>query len=99
MHRVSLQRVDRCSMRYQFEVREPFLDPAVVNYALNVDAGALVRVIDGLPVGKAPLRDLYDLYPDALPTSIRNRGKMPFDGGAGLDVSPQNSAWKRRFDD
>ena len=99
MHRVSLQRVDRSSMRYQVEVREPFLDPAVVNYALNVDADALVRVIDGLPVGKSPLRDLYDLYPDALPTSIRNRGKMPFDGGAGLDVSPQNSAWKRRFED
>ena len=99
MHRVSLQRVDRCSMRYQVEVREPFLDPAVVNYALSIDAEALVRVIDGLPVGKAPLRDLYDLYPDALPTSIRNRGKMPFDGGAGLDVSPQNSAWKRRFEE
>ena len=99
MHRVSLQRVDRCSMRYQVEVREPFLDPAVVNYALNIDADALVRVIDGLPVGKSPLRDLYDLYPDALPASIRNRGKMPFDGGAGLDVSPQNSAWKRRFEE
>ncbi len=99
MHRVSLQRVDRCSMRYQVEVREPFLDPAVVNYALNIDAGALVREIDGMPVGKSPLRDLYDLYPDTLPVSIRNRGKMPFDGGAGLDVSPQNSSWKRRFNE
>ena len=99
MHRVSLQRVDRTSMRYQLEVREPFLDPAVVNYALNIDAADLVRVIDGIPVGKSPLRDLYDLYPDELPTMIRNRGKMPFDGGAGLDVSPQNSAWKRRFEE
>ncbi len=99
MHRVSLQRVDRCSMRYQVEVREPFLDPAVVNYALNVDASALVREIDGVPVGKSPLRDLYDLYPDELPISIRNRSKMPFDGGAGLDVSPQNSSWKRRFNE
>jgi asparagine synthase (glutamine-hydrolysing) len=58
-----------------------------------------VRVIDGLPVGKSPLRDLYDLYPAELPTMIRNRGKMPFDGGAGLDVSPQNSSWKRRFEE
>ncbi len=99
MHRVSLQRVDRCSMRYQVEVREPFLDPAVVNYALNIDASDLVRVIDGLPVGKSPLRDLYDLYPAELPVSIRNRSKMPFDGGAGLDVSPQNSSWKRRFEE
>src|SRR6185437_79360 len=32
MHRVSLQRVDRCAMAHQVEMREPFLDPAVVNY-------------------------------------------------------------------
>ncbi|HZD90514.1 MAG TPA: asparagine synthetase B [Pseudolabrys sp.] len=99
MHRVSLQRVDRCSMRYQVEMREPFLDPAVVNYALGLDAADLVREIDGMPVGKSPLRDLYDLYPNELPVAIRNRGKMPFDGGAGLDVTPQDSAWKRRFND
>ena len=40
MNRVSLQRVDRCSMRYQVETREPFLDPAVVKYALNLDVSA-----------------------------------------------------------
>ena len=99
MHRVSLQRVDRCSMRHALEMREPFLDPAVVDYALGVDAGDLVRMIDGTPVGKQPLRDLYNLYPASLPTCIRDRGKLPFDGGAGLDVSPQNSAWKRRFNE
>jgi asparagine synthase (glutamine-hydrolysing) len=97
MHRVSLQRVDRCSMRHQVETREPFLDPAVVNYALSIDASALVREVDGLPRGKAPLRDLYDLYPDALPRAIRDRSKVPFGEGAGLDVTPQDSAWKERF--
>lgn len=97
MHRVSLQRVDRCSMHHQVETREPFLDPAVVNYALNIDAPALVREVDGLPRGKAALRDLYDLYPDELPASIRDRAKVPFGEGAGLDVSPQDSAWKARF--
>jgi asparagine synthase (glutamine-hydrolysing) len=97
MSRVSLQRVDRCSMRYQVETREPFLDPAVVNYALNLDAAALVRDLNGLPTGKAPLRDLYDLYPDQLPALIRDRTKVPFGEGTGLDVSPQDSAWKRRF--
>jgi asparagine synthase (glutamine-hydrolysing) len=99
MHRVSLQRVDRCSMRHQVETREPFLDPAVVHYALNVEASALVREVDGLPRGKAALRDLYDLYPNELPVSIRDRVKLPFAEGAGLDVSPQDSAWKTCFND
>ena len=40
MHRVSLQRVDRCSMRFQLETREPFLDPSVANYALSLIDGA-----------------------------------------------------------
>ena len=98
MNRVSLQRVDRCAMRYQIETREPFLDPSVVNYALGLDAGALVRDLNGLPTGKMPLRDLYNLYPDQLPSSIRDRTKIPFGEGAGLDVSERNSDWKRRFD-
>ncbi len=99
MHRVSLQRVDRCSMRHQVETREPFLDPSVVKYALNIDAAAMVREVDGLPRGKAALRDVYDLYPDTLPSSIRDRTKVPFGEGAGLDVSPQDLAWKARFNE
>ena len=99
MHRISLQRVDRCSMHHQVEMREPFLDPSVVRYALGLDAGALVQDVSGQPRGKAPLRDLYNLYPNVLPRSIRDRTKIPFGEGAGLDVTPRNSAWKRRFDD
>ena len=38
MHRTNLQRVDRCSMRFAVEVREPFLDPRVVAHALSLDA-------------------------------------------------------------
>ncbi len=87
MHRVSLQRVDRCSMRHQVEMREPFLDPTVVKYALGLDAVALVKEVDGVPRGKAPLRDIYNLYPDLLPRSIRDRTKVPFGEGAGLDVA------------
>ena len=98
MHRVSLQRVDRCSMRHQVETREPFLDLSVVNYALGLEPSALVRDMNGLPTGKMPLRELYDLYPAQLPTSIRDRGKVPFGEGAGLDATPQTSAWKQRFD-
>jgi asparagine synthase (glutamine-hydrolysing) len=98
MNRVSLQRVDRCSMRYEIETREPFLDPSVVNYALGLDPSALVRDLRGLATGKMPLRDLYDLYPNELPASIRDRTKVLFSEGAGLDVSPKNSPWKQRFE-
>ena len=98
MHRVSLQRVDRCAMRHAVEMREPFLDPAVVNHALGLKPSALVRELNGLPSGKMPLRELYDLHPDQLPTSIRNRSKVPIGEGAGLDVTAEDAGWKRRFD-
>lgn len=97
MHRVSLQRVDRCSMRHQVETREPFLDPAVVGYALGLTADALVDGCSGLPRGKVALRSLYDLHPQ-LPRMIRDRAKVPFGEGAGLAVTPSDSGWKRRFD-
>ncbi|MFA6265391.1 MAG: asparagine synthase-related protein [Pseudolabrys sp.] len=96
MHRVSLQRVDRTSMRHSLEMREPFLDPAVVNYALGLDASALVRDVNGLPTGKMPLRDLYDLYPGELPSIIRDRTKVPFGEGAGLDTG--KDGWMRGFE-
>jgi asparagine synthase (glutamine-hydrolysing) len=86
-------------MRHQVETREPFLDPSVVNYALGLDATALVQQVDGLPRGKAPLRDIYNLYPDQLPRAIRDRAKIPFGEGAGLDVTPEESAWKCRFNE
>lgn len=99
MHRISLQRVDRCSMRYQLETREPFLDPSIVNFALNADPSALVSDVDGRTVGKRVLREIYDLYPDELPALIRNRTKVPFGEGAGLDATPESSSWKLRFKD
>jgi len=99
MHRVSLQRVDRCSMRYQVETREPFLDPSVANYALNLDGGALVSEIGGMAVGKLILREIYNLYPSELPAAIRDRTKVPFGEGAGLDATPEASNWKMRFNE
>ena len=84
MHRVSLQRVDRCSMRHQVETREPFLDPAVVNYALGFDPPALVGEVGGLPRGKAALRDSTTSIRNCR-RSIRDRAKVPFGEGAGLE--------------
>jgi asparagine synthase (glutamine-hydrolysing) len=99
MHRISLQRVDRCSMHHQLETREPFLDPSVVNFALNADPSALVGNVGGNMVGKKILREIYDLYPDELPALIRDRTKVPFGEGAGLDATPEGSSWKARFND
>ena len=86
-------------MRYQVEAREPFLDPSVVNFALNVDPAALVANVGGKVFGKCILRQLYDLYPDELPALIRDRTKVPFGEGAGLDATPEGSSWKARFNE
>ena len=92
MHRSNLQRLDRASMRWAVEAREPFLDPEVVNHALGLEAYALVSPAG---VGKAPLRALFDLYPDALPGLIRDRAKAPLNEGTGLDASQTDSPWAR----
>jgi asparagine synthase (glutamine-hydrolysing) len=94
MHRSNLQRIDRCGMRFQVEVREPFLDPTMVDYAFNLRGSALVQNIDGHAKGKAPLRTLYDLYPQQLPISIRDRVKIPLNEGSGFDISYTNSSWR-----
>jgi asparagine synthase (glutamine-hydrolysing) len=99
MNRVNLQRVDRCSMRYQIEMREPFLDPAIANYALNLGAGALVRDVNGKATGKAALRDVYNLYPDTLPASIRDRSKVPFGATAIREEASEDLSWKARFEE
>jgi asparagine synthase (glutamine-hydrolysing) len=98
MHRANLQRVDRCSMRFQLEIREPFLDQTVVSYAAALDRSALVRRFgSAAPVGKAPLRALYDLYPSQLPICIRDREKMLFNEGADGDV--ERSGWLGLFEE
>ena len=96
MHRANLQRVDRCSMQFQLEIREPFLDQAVVGYASELDESALVKQTGDGAVGKAPLRALYDLYPSELPTFIRDRQKMLFHEGAAGDV--EGSGWLDLFE-
>jgi asparagine synthase (glutamine-hydrolysing) len=82
MHRANLQRVDRCSMRFELEVREPFLDRSVVAYARQLDGSALIGRKGTHHLGKAALRAIYDLYPESLPGMIRDRKKLLFDEGA-----------------
>ncbi len=99
MNRISLQRVDRCSMHHSIETRVPFLDPTLANYARKLEADALVRFADGRLTGKAALRDLFDIYPKDLPRIIRDRSKILFSEGAGLKATPQEYAWDDRFED
>ncbi len=96
MHRANLQRVDRCSMQFQLEIREPFLDQTVVGYASELGESALLKRLGDAPVGKAPLRALYDLYPSQLPACIRDRQKMLFHEGAGGDA--EGSGWLNLFE-
>lgn len=96
MHRANLQRVDRCSMRFQLEIREPFLDQSLVAFATGLDRSALLQQTVGALVGKAPLRNLYDLYPSQLPTFIRDRRKALFHEGAGASV--EQSGWLDLFE-
>jgi asparagine synthase (glutamine-hydrolysing) len=99
MNRTNLQRVDRCSMQFQLEARVPFLDPSIIVYALGLDASALVKEFDGVPRGKMPLRELYDLYPSQLPVEIRDRTKIPFNVGAGIDKGDCDSPWFHQAQD
>jgi asparagine synthase (glutamine-hydrolysing) len=97
MHRANLQRVDRCSMRFQLEIREPFLDQLVVGYASELDGSALVKQMGDARIGKVPLRALYDLYTSELPAIIRDRQKMLFHEGADGDV--EDSGWLDLFEE
>ena len=99
MHRTSLQRVDRCAMKFQLEVREPFLDPSIAVFAMELDGSALVQDINGVPKGKMPLRNLYELYPNELPASIRDREKLPFNEGAGIGNDGPGSQWQTLISD
>jgi len=95
MHRANLQRVDRCSMRFQLEIREPFLDQSVVACTAGLGKADLLARAGDAVVGKAPLRALYNLYPAELPACIRDRQKLPFHEGAG--ASDEN-IWLDLFD-
>jgi asparagine synthase (glutamine-hydrolysing) len=93
MHKTNLQRLDRCGMRFQLETRHPFLDPGLIDYALGLAGADLSPLVEGRPRGKAPLRSLYDLYPDQLPRPIRDRRKLPLAIGAGVDAGPDAAPW------
>ena len=67
-----LHKVDTASMAYSLEVREPFLDPAVVEYASRLPTRYKLERRDRKRV-------LIDAHRDLLPAGIAERPKMGFE--------------------
>ena len=81
LHKTQLQRVDRTAMKHTLEVRVPFLDQAVAEYALNAPPESKIVRIGNAIVTKFLLRQAYK---DILPDYITTREKAVFSYGAGF---------------
>ena len=81
---------------FELEIREPLLDATLANYAMRLEPSSLLKMVDGRLRGKQPLRDIYDLYPAELPILIRDRQKIAFDAGSGVDAD--GAAWRDLFE-
>jgi asparagine synthase (glutamine-hydrolysing) len=66
-----LAKVDRSSMAHSLEVRSPFLDPAVVDFALRLPYAFKQK-------GTLRKRIMYDAFNDLLPDQVFRRPKMGF---------------------
>jgi asparagine synthase (glutamine-hydrolysing) len=74
-------RVDRATMAHSIEARVPFLDPMVVEHAINLPVSALLRHEGGRVVEKWILRKAVE---HLLPPEITWRIKVAFDHGSGI---------------
>lgn len=92
LHRTQLQRVDRTSMRFTEEVRAPFLDTALVDYALSIPAKFKVRD----KITKWILRKAME---SELPDYICWRKKVVMSEGAGYKGNGPNSGMFDEFID
>jgi asparagine synthase (glutamine-hydrolysing) len=73
------------------EVRQPFLDPEVNEFAMNLDPRYDVQEERGEVWGKWILRKAYE---DVLPPEIRWRDKNPIEVGSGTTILPKFMAEK-----
>ncbi|PJC24206.1 asparagine synthase (glutamine-hydrolyzing) [Candidatus Uhrbacteria bacterium CG_4_9_14_0_2_um_filter_41_50] len=81
LHRTQLQRVDRTSMAFTTEVREPFLDKDLVKFVLTIPLALKVWRENGKVVSKYILRKAMQ---DRLPQYIYDREKVVLSEGAGF---------------
>lgn len=88
LYRTQLLRIDRTGMRYGVEIREPFLDRELVEYALSIPPSMKVsRLIDGRFTTKFILREAFK---DLLPDYIYSRDKQTMMDGAGIGEVDKN---------
>jgi asparagine synthase (glutamine-hydrolysing) len=81
LYRTQLLRIDKTGMNFAVEIREPFLDRELVEYALNIPPRMKVAVDQkGRKVTKFILREAFK---DILPEYIYDRPKMTLLEGAG----------------
>ncbi len=81
LNRTQFQRVDRTSMHFTIEVRVPFFDDKVVEFARSLPVRMNIKEIDGQKVEKYILRRAME---DRLPPYICNRRKVVLSEGAGF---------------
>lgn len=82
LYRTQLLRIDKTGMKYAVEVREPFLDRRLVEYALNIHPSLKIANDSfGEIMTKFILREAFK---DILPNYIYKRKKMTLMEGAGI---------------
>jgi asparagine synthase (glutamine-hydrolysing) len=90
LHKTQLQRVDRCAMHHALEVRVPFLDRAILDFALRLPVSHLVDLdAPGPTANKRIMRHLYRYYPE-IPLSFASREKVVFVDGSGMGDNGPN---------
>ncbi|MEA5006474.1 MAG: asparagine synthase-related protein [Rikenellaceae bacterium] len=88
LYRTQLLRIDRTGMRYGVEIREPFLDRELVEYALNIPPSMKIsRLLDGRFTTKFILREAFK---ELLPDYIYSRDKQTMMDGAGIGEVDKN---------
>lgn len=83
LERGHLLRVDRLAMKHTIEVRSPFLDNAMVDFALSLPWSYKIHKENHNIITKYLLRKVAAQF---LPEYIVRRYKVPFHTGAGIDV-------------
>lgn len=81
LYRTQLLRIDRVGMAFHVEVREPFMDNQLVNYAVGLKRDYKINRINGKILTKYILREAFK---DILPEEIYLRDKQTIMAGAGV---------------
>ena len=81
LYRTQLQRIDRTGMAFGVEVREPFMDNLLVDYAIRLPRKYKINWIEGHKMTTKYI--LREAFRDLLPNEIYSRHKMTLMEGAG----------------